>query len=484
MNQNRYAHPFLVSRNKVEDYRTIIAPQFLIDKKIAGILRRAVGGEDIEDTVTFEQRIVGVGVEGITLIYRVVRAKKYHILSAEEGLLRDADGRSFRLFFGVILENKESSSLVTNSLLLKVEENVKQLYSKYWQLKSHDWAVATLTPLILEAKNTDLTPVVRKELKVLDPSWQSWRKFKEIPFIRDLLSIKTNSKGRAVSAIEDNQDKNPRLFRLDNIESKKSIPLLPEQRSLYNAYCSVFHPINDLIIYGCNGCITVYNAGKLMEGKLDCLCAIDLPDQSLKVIDISISCGGKDIIAITDNLKYFIFDIESMRLYDLLEDENFKPWTGIFHPNKPEIFVLGAENNRISICKFNDNSRYSSVDVEGISNNSNAHIKQLSFSPNGKFFAGLSSDGSIQIIDTERNRKIYELEGDGTIITSITFSCNSELMVAGEENGDVRIYSTQTWQEVSSPLKNAGNIICCSFESSGKYIYVFTPKHLTVWEKQ
>src|SRR5947207_2819745 len=98
------AWPFLISRNRVFDYRPIVVPQPLLEKKTSTLLAEVAGGSlSAPDTATYREvrsRLIG----SMSLVFRVVRAEQHHVGLSGSKPLKDEVGRPINLIEGLVLE--------------------------------------------------------------------------------------------------------------------------------------------------------------------------------------------------------------------------------------------------------------------------------------------------------------------------------------------------------------------------------------------
>ncbi len=123
------AWPFLVSRNKVLGYQTVVSPGFLIDRGAADLLACAVEAEfdDAEAGEPICTQLPETSVGPLTLFYRVSRA-------AEKGrVLRDSAGRPVLRFDGVVMNGLKARSDVPERWLDSAERVVEPSFKRFWK---------------------------------------------------------------------------------------------------------------------------------------------------------------------------------------------------------------------------------------------------------------------------------------------------------------------------------------------------------------
>ncbi|GHO94642.1 hypothetical protein KSF_046900 [Reticulibacter mediterranei] len=163
------AWPFLVSRNKVVDYRTIIAPQFMIERQITSFLAEAAGGETTEPGYVMYREIHSTQVGTIHLLFRVRRAKRSHLGFEEKELLFDQYGRPLFLTEGFVLEEwqPEDMIVVTGDDFLHAHEQMQQYYREFWDSTLyHPFSVKQSIPILFKGKRETEN---RLNIKRVDP---------------------------------------------------------------------------------------------------------------------------------------------------------------------------------------------------------------------------------------------------------------------------------------------------------------------------
>jgi hypothetical protein len=177
---NVSAWPFLVSRNRSLDYRTIVAPDFIVDANIAASLAKLVGGQpsvnpkyhDISDTK----------VGNITLLYRVVNAAE------GKKVFEDGFGRPILWIEGIVLKGVRKDVAKPDEVLQEAHNRVKSPFLEFWdqtmdasikrseafdlwvkdgQSLPYDWRVAAVIAFLLGILITYLFLSLREENEAL-----------------------------------------------------------------------------------------------------------------------------------------------------------------------------------------------------------------------------------------------------------------------------------------------------------------------------
>ena len=158
------AWPFLVSRNRKFGYRTVVAPQFLYDQNLSGILAETAGGDVTERGHANYREIQGPGFGQITLIFRVVRARENHIGLDSNVELVDQHGRPIDLIEGIVLKGKAWEPAVTNNDLQHAHEQIEEAYREFWNNTISLPTVQPSTSIHLQMDGDENERVVLKKL--------------------------------------------------------------------------------------------------------------------------------------------------------------------------------------------------------------------------------------------------------------------------------------------------------------------------------
>lgn len=119
------AWPFLVSRNKTVDYRTVVAPDFMIDARAAGLLANKTSGDLSERP---RNKLIDTSLGLLTLAYRVVPA-------TEQGMAYlDEYGRPILWIEGVVLKGDFSGHAIPLETLQKIHTNLVRDYQEFWNI--------------------------------------------------------------------------------------------------------------------------------------------------------------------------------------------------------------------------------------------------------------------------------------------------------------------------------------------------------------
>ena len=157
--------PFLVSRNRYIDYRTIVAPDFICDAKIANLLARAAEGELTEPGQGIIRQVIGSKARDFTIAFRVIKAIEKDINpTGENNFLKDQFGREIYLFEGIVARGIREDFFVSDRNFQKAHYQLTTCYQKFWDLVSPSPAIPSqLFPLDMDSASRSLV------LKKLEP---------------------------------------------------------------------------------------------------------------------------------------------------------------------------------------------------------------------------------------------------------------------------------------------------------------------------
>ncbi|MFB2836530.1 hypothetical protein [Floridanema evergladense] len=133
--------PFLVSRNRMLDYRTVVAPDFICNAGIAKLLARVAEGNLTERGCAIRRRIEGSDAGDFTIVFRVVYAREKHINpNGGNEVLKDSFGREIDLLEGVVF--KEVGEIDVKEVELeKAHKLLTKSFKNFWGWKEPHSAI-------------------------------------------------------------------------------------------------------------------------------------------------------------------------------------------------------------------------------------------------------------------------------------------------------------------------------------------------------
>jgi len=160
------------------------------------------------------------------------------------------------------------------------------------------------------------------------------------------------------------------------------------------------------------------------------------------------------------------------------------------------LLAIGTNNNELCIYKtptsvvgpgqYNDwRNTWRSHQIDSLSNYSTNPwtTNAVSFSPSGSHLA--SGGGGIKIINTS-SHAIEAIIGHNSSINSLSYSPNGSLLASGNNDGNVEIWNTVTWENIESLTNHSGdgNLVSSSaFSPNGSLLATSSnDKTVIIWD--
>lgn len=150
------AWPFLVSRNRTIDYTTIVAPRFINDTHVAGMLAQAAGGEIANPDRVLYREVDGSKVGDLTIVFRIVPAEQRDIGLSGNDPLRDQSGRPIRLIEGIVFRKHVPDIAITREDLHTAHECVREPYKMFWEAADSSFPVHSSEPFVLHGRSSTI----------------------------------------------------------------------------------------------------------------------------------------------------------------------------------------------------------------------------------------------------------------------------------------------------------------------------------------
>ncbi|MFB2879442.1 hypothetical protein [Floridanema aerugineum] len=133
--------PFLVSRNRMLDYRTVVAPDFICNAGIAKLLARVAEDNLTERGYAIRRRIEGSDAGDFTIVFRVIYAREKDINpNGGNEVLKDSFGREIDLLEGVVF--KEVGEIDVKEVDLdKAHKLLTKSFKDFWGWKEPHSAI-------------------------------------------------------------------------------------------------------------------------------------------------------------------------------------------------------------------------------------------------------------------------------------------------------------------------------------------------------
>ncbi len=126
------AWPFLVSRNRYLDYRTVVAPKFICETGISNLLARVAVGDLTQSGCAYIRRVKGSKAGDFSIIFQVIEATEKDI-NPEGGnqVIKDQVGREIYLLEGIVLK-QFGNVIITQEDIEKAHDLLVISYRQFW----------------------------------------------------------------------------------------------------------------------------------------------------------------------------------------------------------------------------------------------------------------------------------------------------------------------------------------------------------------
>ena len=135
--------PFLVSQGRSIPHRVVLAPDFMVSKGFAALLRRATAGTDDLRDVVLSRELTGTPMGNLYVVFRVIVASPAFV--GESGNVLTSETSQPILFReGIVCEQQVK---VSNSLLESAHEAAVSAFSVFWKADDQFTGTIASTPL-------------------------------------------------------------------------------------------------------------------------------------------------------------------------------------------------------------------------------------------------------------------------------------------------------------------------------------------------
>lgn len=127
--------PFLISRNRYLDYRTVVAPDFICEAKVSNLLARVAEGELTDPGQGIMRNIIGSKAGNFTIAFRVIKATEKDINpTGENNILKDQFGREIYMFEGIVARGIREDFIISDGDFQEVHQQLTASYREFWDL--------------------------------------------------------------------------------------------------------------------------------------------------------------------------------------------------------------------------------------------------------------------------------------------------------------------------------------------------------------
>lgn len=187
--------PFLVSRNRSLDYRTVVAPDFICQAGISNLLARVADGDLTQPGHVFVRQVQGSKVGDFTIIFQVIEATEKDINSQDGNqVLKDSFGREIYLIEGIVFQGIGKRNIIQSDIQ-RAHSLVVESYKQFWNWTVPDSAIPSTAFFLTTETNSHL------KFEELDP-FQVKSKASETQIVKESqFRLKLTSVGFLVAVI-------------------------------------------------------------------------------------------------------------------------------------------------------------------------------------------------------------------------------------------------------------------------------------------
>ena len=139
--------PFLVSRNRDLDYRTVVAPDFMCAAKASNLLARVAEGDLTEEGKLFFRPIYGTKAGDFAIVFQVLHATERCLnpQQKKDGVLKDTFGREIYLIEGLVIKGIDSKKdfSITDLEMDEVHSLLMNSYQQFWHYTEPQAAISS-----------------------------------------------------------------------------------------------------------------------------------------------------------------------------------------------------------------------------------------------------------------------------------------------------------------------------------------------------
>lgn len=456
--------PFLVSRNRHLDYRTVVAPDWLCKENIPNLLSRVADGQLTEPGHAIFRKVHNSKAGDFSVIFRVRTATNQDIGFQSQDtheILKDSFGRHIYLIEGLVLKEMNPSFISQENL----EEAYKQLvevyqaYSKFWDcndppqvISSQDFLVedGTDQPLKLE----ELRPFQVKAKSVLSPT-KTWCYETRVVAGAAISSIAFSPDGKTLVG----RAYNSIIYRWSMSEYVMLKPIDCQEFWLGSSNEWFRNVDSDKsVVFSPDGKFIAFSVIQGADQNNILLWDIE-QEQKAKILK-----GHKSFKP--GRIHSVAFSVDSKLLASASQDSTVKLW----HPQTGEEYRSFKYDNPVFAIAFSPagdmivggdiNGYLEFWDIESGRRNdirkcgNISSIKSMAFNCDGSFLAvgGQEADNFVdakylQILDM-KTKNIVRVTGHGDQVNSVAFSPDGQILASGGKDRNIKLWNVKSGEEI------------------------------------
>jgi WD40 repeat protein len=487
--------PFLVSRNHYLDYRTVVAPNFLLESGMSSLLARITEGDLTLPETAIYREVKSSSVGTFAVIFQVVKATQADIGYESDEILKDPFGREIYLIEGFVVRESYQNPLFSSTIMSAVHKCIMEAYQQFWQLTEPAPAQSVSS---LEVFGSDSEQLL--VLKNLDPFVVDDSKFLVTRAGNKLVHKHTIETEFGISSVAFSPDGECLAARYDNQQVQQwSLTDLDHPQTLLKVTSDEFL---SQISYSPDGKLIA--CGSYLGGLLQrrntiwrwnrCANRDDKPlyERSSRELElnprtllaVTFSPNSRLLAAGTKEGRILVWNLEQGDNKELLtgnltavnaiafspdgemlvsgeQDGTIRCWTidspldlPPFADKLPPITSLAfsptgkllacgcaSDNTQTSSCVLWDvatqEPRISFKLNEGTSSSS---INSIAFSPDSRLLAMAGRDGSIHLLDVEKERKVFSTTAHQGSVTSVAFCLKKRTLASASSDGKIKLW--------------------------------------------
>ncbi|XZO01189.1 MAG: WD40 repeat domain-containing protein [Microcoleus sp.] len=441
--KNTTAWSFLVGCNQSLDYRTVVAPNFMCEAGIAGLLARVTEGDLTEKGTALYREIHNSKVGDITLIFRVIEAIAEDTGISGNGVLKDLFGREIYLIEGIALKGIVPNIVTTPNNLEEAHKLVLGDYRKFWEAEDSVSAVASDSfTLQSQGEETGLKYIKLKPYvagnKVAATKWQ--RLYPEPQrFEGAIRSIAIFPDGKNI-AIRYGDTK----IIVWSVQDKQELYSLSNVRGLIGGYPTpiAIDPTGHFLT---TAMIESLDQNKVKVWHLDTKEPKDIGNLGIgwthRVTSVAFTPDSKTVIIGSADGRIKLLDAraEGLEIGTLSSHAGQVKCLAVDLNN----WFLASGDSKGEVRLWNLRTQKQVILIQGHS----LPVNSLAFSPDGQTLLSGSDDHTIKFwnVKTGDNSNVLEFDYE---ITSVVFSSDGNLFATGDYGGNIQIWDFQSKKDI------------------------------------